>query len=106
MPHEFLNMQSSSSPTPQLSNEFKFPIAAFHHAHEAYLVPNLIKQAYGEAPALALFSNFARYKREAYRGSPYAPKILNENGLRVVMKVIIFNNLALVCLVELTKSYS
>ncbi|CEL60594.1 hypothetical protein RSOLAG1IB_03832 [Rhizoctonia solani AG-1 IB] len=70
----------------RLSNEFKFPIAAFHHAHEAYLVPNLIKHAYGEAPALALFSNFARYKREAYRGSPYAPKILNENGLRVVMK--------------------
>lgn len=22
-----------------LSNEFEFPIAAFHHAHEAYLVP-------------------------------------------------------------------
>ncbi|KDN45504.1 hypothetical protein RSAG8_04828, partial [Rhizoctonia solani AG-8 WAC10335] len=70
----------------RLSNEFKFPIAAFHHAHEAYLVPDLIKQAYGKSPALALFSNFARYKREAYRASPYAPKILNENGLRVIMK--------------------
>ncbi|CAE6499562.1 unnamed protein product [Rhizoctonia solani] len=66
----------------RLSNEFKFPVAAFHHAHEAYLVPDLIKQAYGKPPALALFSNFARYKREAYRASPYAPKILNENGLR------------------------
>ncbi|CAE6451854.1 unnamed protein product [Rhizoctonia solani] len=70
----------------RLSNEFKFPIATFHHAHEAYLVPDLIKQAYGKPPALAIFSSFARYKREAYRGSPYAPKILNENGLRVVMK--------------------
>ncbi|CAE6444840.1 unnamed protein product [Rhizoctonia solani] len=66
----------------RLSNEFKFPIAAFHHAHEAYLVPDLLKQAYGKPPALAIFSNFARYKREAYRASPYAPKILNENGLR------------------------
>ncbi|CAE6507915.1 unnamed protein product [Rhizoctonia solani] len=70
----------------RLSNEFKFPIAAFHHAHEAYLVPDLIKQAYGKPPALALFSTFARYKREAYRTSPYAPKILNDNGLWVAMK--------------------
>ena len=34
--------------TLQLSNEFKFPIAAFHHASEAYLVPDRIKQAYGK----------------------------------------------------------
>ena len=32
---------------PKLSNEFKFPIAAFHHAAEAYLVPDVLKQAYG-----------------------------------------------------------
>lgn len=32
----------------KLSNEFKFPIAAFHHASEAYLVPDLLKQTYGE----------------------------------------------------------
>jgi hypothetical protein len=31
----------------KLSNEFKFPIAVFHHATEAYLVPNVLKQAYG-----------------------------------------------------------
>lgn len=31
----------------QLSNEFKFPVAAFHHSHEAYLVPEVLKQAYG-----------------------------------------------------------
>ncbi|KAG5648505.1 hypothetical protein DXG03_003116 [Asterophora parasitica] len=30
----------------RLSNEFKFPIAAFHHASEAYLVPDLLKKAY------------------------------------------------------------
>ena len=32
---------------PQLTNEFKFPIAAVHHAHEAYLVPDVLKRAYG-----------------------------------------------------------
>ncbi len=32
----------------QISNKFKFPIAAFHHAHEAYLVPNILKSAYGK----------------------------------------------------------
>jgi hypothetical protein len=31
----------------KLTNEFKFPLAAFHHAHEAYLVPGTLKQAYG-----------------------------------------------------------
>ena len=89
----------------QLSNEFEFPIAAFHHAHEAYLVPDVLKQAYGgkscysfyqmrllracpdTPPASAMFATFARYKREAYRHSEFAPRILNDNGLKVVMKV-------------------
>jgi len=31
----------------QLSNEFEFPVAAFHHAHETYLVPDVLKRAYG-----------------------------------------------------------
>ncbi|KAG6845918.1 hypothetical protein H0H87_000724 [Tephrocybe sp. NHM501043] len=70
----------------RLSNEFKFSIAAFHHAHETYLVPDLIKKAYGLTPAVALFATNARYKREAYRGSEFAPRILADNGLRVVMK--------------------
>ncbi|KAF9462479.1 carbohydrate esterase family 9 protein [Collybia nuda] len=70
----------------RLSNEFKFPIAAFHHAHETYLVPNLIKKAYGRTPAVALFATNGRYKREAYRGSEFAPRILADNDLRVVMK--------------------
>jgi hypothetical protein len=41
----------------------------------------------GKTPAIALFATNARYKREAYRGSEYAPLILAENGLKVVMKV-------------------
>ncbi|KAJ7484418.1 carbohydrate esterase family 9 protein [Mycena latifolia] len=70
----------------RLTNEFKFPIAAFHHAHEAYLVPDLIKKAYGHPPAVAIFATHARFKREASRGSEFAPRILADNGLDVVMK--------------------
>ncbi|KAF8306725.1 hypothetical protein DL93DRAFT_213956 [Clavulina sp. PMI_390] len=69
-----------------LSNEFKFPIAAFHHAHEAYLVPNVIKQAYGGVPAVAIFAAFARYKKESYRASEFAARILSDNGIPVIMK--------------------
>ncbi|KAH7106018.1 hypothetical protein BKA62DRAFT_348569 [Auriculariales sp. MPI-PUGE-AT-0066] len=69
-----------------LTNEFKFPLAAFHHAHEAYLVPGTLKRAFKSPPAIAMFATNARYKREAYRGSEFAPKILHEAGLRVVMK--------------------
>ncbi|KIM40067.1 hypothetical protein M413DRAFT_446222 [Hebeloma cylindrosporum] len=70
----------------RLTNEFKFSIAAFHHAHETYLVPDLLKKAYGKTPAIALFATNARYKREAFRGSEFAPRILAEYGLSVVMK--------------------
>ncbi|KAJ6466602.1 carbohydrate esterase family 9 protein [Mycena vitilis] len=70
----------------RLSNEFQFPISAFHHASEAYLVPDLIKKTYGPTPAIALFATNARYKREAYRASEFAPRILAEHGLTVLMK--------------------
>ncbi|CUA74661.1 DNA-directed RNA polymerase II subunit RPB1-B [Rhizoctonia solani] len=71
----------------RVTNEFKFPVAAFHHAHDAYLVPTLIKSAWGDVPpAVALFATDARYKNEAYRGSEFAPKILHDNGLRIIIK--------------------
>ncbi|KAG5648502.1 hypothetical protein DXG03_003113 [Asterophora parasitica] len=70
----------------RLSNEFQFPIAAFHHAHETYLVPDLIKKAYGPTPAVALFATNGRYKREAYRGSEFAARILADNDIRVIVK--------------------
>ncbi|KAH9846908.1 carbohydrate esterase family 9 protein [Lenzites betulinus] len=70
----------------RITNEFKFPIAAFHHAHETYLVPDTLKSAYDHPPAVAIFATNARYKRESYRGSEFAPKILAENGLQVVLK--------------------
>ncbi|KAF8889894.1 hypothetical protein BD779DRAFT_1610936 [Infundibulicybe gibba] len=79
----------------RLSNEFKFPVASFHHAGETYLVPDLLKKTWGGAPTIALFaSNFncsylmrtRRKKREAYRGSEFAPRVLAEHGIPVVMK--------------------
>ncbi|CAK5283111.1 unnamed protein product [Mycena citricolor] len=70
----------------RLTQEFQFPVSAFHHAHETYLVPDLLKKAYDHAPGSAIFSSFSRYKREAYRHSTYAARILADNGLKVAMK--------------------
>ncbi|KAJ7589790.1 hypothetical protein C8J56DRAFT_1139426 [Mycena floridula] len=69
-----------------LSNEFQFSVAAFHHAHEAYLVPEVLKRGYEHPPAAAMFATFSRYKREAYRHSEYAPRVLADAGIKVVMK--------------------
>ncbi|KAK2466065.1 hypothetical protein APHAL10511_001707 [Amanita phalloides] len=70
----------------RLSNEFKFPIASFHHAAEAYLVPEVLKRTWGGTPAVALFATRHRYKREAFRGSEFAPRILADEGIPVIME--------------------
>ena len=41
----------------------------------------------GRPPAVALFATKSRYKRESYRGSEFAPRILADNDIRVVLKV-------------------
>lgn len=43
----------------------------------------------GHPPAVAMFAVHSRYKREAYRGSEFAPRILAENGIKVIMKVCV-----------------
>ncbi|CAK5276446.1 unnamed protein product [Mycena citricolor] len=70
----------------RLTNEFKFPVSSIHHAGETYLVPDLIKRAWGNIPSIALFASNFRKKREAYRGSEFATRILADNGLRVILK--------------------
>lgn len=70
----------------RLSNEFKFPIASFHHASEAWLVPELLKRTWGETPAIAAFATNHRHKREAFRGSEFAPRILSDAGISVILK--------------------
>ncbi|KAG6871138.1 hypothetical protein C0993_003786 [Termitomyces sp. T159_Od127] len=90
----------------RLSNEFKFPVASLHHAGQTYLVPELLKKTWvchsnldaifsdfpkGGVPSIALFASNARKKREAYRNSEFAPKILADNGIPVIMKVTQFS---------------
>ncbi|CAA7260052.1 unnamed protein product [Cyclocybe aegerita] len=70
----------------RLSNEFQFPIASFHHAAEAWLVPDVLKRMWGGAPSIALFATNHRYKRESYRGSEFAPRVLADEGIPVIMK--------------------
>jgi len=41
----------------------------------------------GKTPGIALFATNARYKREAYRGSEFAPRILADHRFHVAMKV-------------------
>ena len=67
------------------TNEFKFRVQAFHHAHQTYLVPEILKRAYGgRPPAAALFADNMYYKTEAYVASEQAGKILYENGITPV----------------------
>ncbi|KAJ2931645.1 hypothetical protein H1R20_g5362, partial [Candolleomyces eurysporus] len=70
----------------RLSNEFKFNIASIHHAAEAWLVPDVLKRMWGGIPTVALFATTYRFKRESYRGSEYAPRVLADEGIPVAMK--------------------
>jgi imidazolonepropionase-like amidohydrolase len=58
------------------TNEFKFRVYAFHHAHQTYLVPEMLKRAWGGTPAAALFADNMYYKVEAYTASERAGAIL------------------------------
>ncbi|TDL29918.1 hypothetical protein BD410DRAFT_823894 [Rickenella mellea] len=70
----------------RLSNEFRFHVSSFHHASEAWLVPDVLKRMWGGPPAVAIFATNHRYKRESYRGSEFAPAVLADNQIPVVMK--------------------
>ncbi|PYH83291.1 hypothetical protein BO82DRAFT_431036 [Aspergillus uvarum CBS 121591] len=67
------------------SEEFGFRIQAFHHALEAWRVPETIKNS-GQNITVATFSHFAHYKHEAYDATLYAGKILTEHGVPVAYK--------------------
>ncbi|KAF7778394.1 hypothetical protein Agabi119p4_2739 [Agaricus bisporus var. burnettii] len=70
----------------RLSNEFQFHITSFHHGGDTHLVPDLLKKTFGGPPTVALFASNARKKREAYRNSEFAPRILASHDIPVVMK--------------------
>ncbi|CAI4219090.1 unnamed protein product [Parascedosporium putredinis] len=66
------------------TNEFKFSVRAFHHAHSTFLVPEVLRRAWGNTPASALFADNMYYKAESFVGSEYAGKILWDHGLETV----------------------
>ncbi|KAF9366937.1 hypothetical protein BGX34_000058 [Mortierella sp. NVP85] len=68
------------------SNEFKFKISAFHHALDAYRVPEILKRAYKNVPTVATFAGKFGYKKEALQSSVNAPKILTDAGISVAFK--------------------
>ncbi|KXN89583.1 hypothetical protein AN958_05450 [Leucoagaricus sp. SymC.cos] len=70
----------------RLTNEFKFPLASFHHASEAYLIPEVLKRTYGGTPAVAILATMHRNKRESYRGSEFAARVLADHKIPVIMK--------------------
>ncbi|KAJ7228499.1 carbohydrate esterase family 9 protein [Mycena pura] len=70
----------------RLTNEFEFPVAFLQHASEAWLVPQLLNRTWGGSPAVALFATNYRYNYPSYRGSEFAPRVLADAGIPVVMK--------------------
>ena len=68
------------------ANEFAFSIAAFHHAHETYLVPSTLHAAPGSPPAAAIFSTNAYYKYESYFGTPFLAELLQSHNITPIFK--------------------
>ncbi|OLN83071.1 hypothetical protein CCHL11_09655 [Colletotrichum chlorophyti] len=69
----------------RVTGEFGVRVRAFHHALEAWQVPEMLK-AYGENVTVATFAEFSLYKFEAYSPSLSSGKILNEHGIAVAYK--------------------
>lgn len=69
----------------RISHEFGYRVAGFHHATEAWQVPNLLKEE-GDNVTVAIFAEFSLYKQEAYSPNLYAGHILDKNGIPVAYK--------------------
>jgi imidazolonepropionase-like amidohydrolase len=66
-----------------LAHEFGYKIRAFHHALEAYKVPDQIAK---EGIAIATFSDWWGYKYEAWDAIPWNAVICMKHGVRVAVK--------------------
>jgi len=66
-----------------LAHEFGYKIRAFHHALEAYKVPDEIAK---EGIAIATFSDWWGYKYEAYDAIPWNAVMAMRHGIRVAVK--------------------
>ncbi|KAI8063969.1 hypothetical protein BDF21DRAFT_347009 [Thamnidium elegans] len=67
------------------SLEFNFTISAFHHALDAYRVPDILRRAPNNI-TVATFADHWGYKKEAFQAIPEAPKILFDAGIPVALK--------------------
>jgi len=67
----------------RLSKEFGFSVTAFHHALEAYKIPQVI---FENNITVATFADLWGYKMEGYDASVNAPHILQESGVQTVIK--------------------
>lgn len=67
------------------SLEFNFTISAFHHALDAYRIPEILRRAPNNI-TIATFADHWGYKKEAFQAIPEAPKILYEAGIPVALK--------------------
>ncbi|KAI8055661.1 hypothetical protein BDF22DRAFT_671365, partial [Syncephalis plumigaleata] len=67
----------------RVTKEFNIPIAAFHHALEAYLIPEVIRNS---NVTIATFADLWGYKYEAFDASVNSPRILAEHGIPVALK--------------------
>jgi imidazolonepropionase-like amidohydrolase len=66
-----------------LAHEFGYKIRAFHHALEAYKVPDEIAK---EGIAIATFSDWWGYKYEAWDAIPWNAVLCMRHGVRVAVK--------------------
>jgi imidazolonepropionase-like amidohydrolase len=69
----------------RISREFGFRVWGFHHAVEAWQVPDLLRDQ-GDNVTVATFAEFSLYKVESYEPSLHAGKILDEHGVAVAYK--------------------
>jgi imidazolonepropionase-like amidohydrolase len=67
----------------RVTKEFNVTIAAFHHALEAYLIPEVIRN---NNVTVATFADLWGYKYEAFDASVNSPRILAEHHIPVALK--------------------
>ena len=67
------------------SLEFNFTISAFHHALDAYRIPEILRRATNNI-TIATFADNWGYTKETYQSIPEAPKILYEAGIPLALK--------------------
>ncbi|GAN05479.1 amidohydrolase family protein [Mucor ambiguus] len=67
------------------SLEFNFTISAFHHALDAYRIPEILRRAMNNI-TIATFADNWGYTKETYQSIPEAPRILYEAGIPLALK--------------------